>query len=72
MTSVFYHRPGRPDWDTIVSDDIPTRIQAGERVMREVCDLIEHGRSQVLTRGQLMVIKSYVDLMIFESYNSPN
>ena len=54
-------RPVRPSWD-----DTPTREEAGASVMLQVLDLIEYGRSQVLTKDQLLVIKSYVDEMIEE------
>jgi len=45
----------------------PTREQAGENVMHQILDLLEHGRSQVLTTDQLLVIKSYVDEMTEEN-----
>lgn len=54
-------RPARPNWD-----NTPTREEAGASVMLQVLDLIEYGRSQVLTKDQLLVIKSYVDEMIEE------
>ena len=43
---------------------LPTREEAGEKVMLQVLDLIEYGRSQVLTADQLQVIKSFVDEML--------
>ena len=44
----------------------PTREEAGEQVMQQILDLLEYGRSQVLTKDQLLVIKSYVDEMVEE------
>jgi len=35
--------------------------------MHQILDLLEHGRSQVLTTDQLLVIKSYVDEMTEEN-----
>ena len=43
---------------------VPTRQQAGDNVMLQVLDLLEHGRSQTLTAEHLQVIKSYVDEML--------
>ena len=43
---------------------VPSREEAGENVMLQVLDLLEYGRSQTLNRGQLQVIKSYVDEML--------
>ncbi len=43
---------------------VPTRQEAGDNVMLQVLDLLEHGRSQVLTAEHLQVIKSYVDEML--------
>ncbi len=43
---------------------LPTREEAGEKVMLQVLDLIEYGRSQTLTVDQLQVIKSFVDEML--------
>jgi hypothetical protein len=41
-----------------------TREEAGEKVMLQVLDLIEYGRSQTLTAEQLQVIKSFVNEML--------
>jgi len=43
---------------------VPTRQEAGDNVMLQVLDLLEYGRSQVLTAEHLQVIKSYVDEML--------
>lgn len=43
---------------------VPTRQEAGDNVMLQVLDLLEYGRSQVLTAAHLQVIKSYVDEML--------
>ena len=43
---------------------VPSREEAGEKVMLQVLDLLEYGRSQTLDRGQLQVIKSFVDEML--------
>jgi len=43
---------------------VPTRQKAGDKVMLQVLDLLEHGRSQTLTAEHLQVIKSYVDEML--------
>jgi hypothetical protein len=43
---------------------VPSREEAGENVMLQVLDLLEYGHSQTLNRGQLQVIKSYVDEML--------
>ena len=40
------------------------RRKCGDEVMLQVLDLLEHGRSQVLTAEHLHVIKSYVDEML--------
>jgi len=43
------------------STKLPTREEAGDRVMLQILDLLEHGRSQVLDRNHVEVIKSYLD-----------
>lgn len=43
---------------------IPSRQEAGDNVMLQVLNLLEHGRSQTLTVENLQVIKSYVDEML--------
>jgi len=43
---------------------VPTRQEAGDKVMLQVLDLLEYGRSQTLTVDHLQVIKSYVDEML--------
>ena len=43
---------------------LPTREEAGEKVMLQVLDLLEYGRSQTLTAEHLQVIKSFVDEML--------
>jgi hypothetical protein len=43
---------------------VPTRQEAGDTVMLQVLDLLEYGRSQVLTAKHLGIIKHYVDLMV--------
>lgn len=43
------------------STKFPTREEAGNKVMLQILDLIEHGRSQVLNRDHVEVIKSYLD-----------
>ena len=43
---------------------VPTQQEAGDNVMLQVLDLLEYGRSQVLTAAHLQVIKSYVDEML--------
>ena len=46
---------------TTFSTKLPTREEAGDKVMLQILDLIEYGRSQVLNRGHVEVIKSYLD-----------
>jgi len=41
-----------------------SREEAGEKVMLQVLDLLEYGRSQTLDRDHLQVIKSFVDEML--------
>ena len=41
-----------------------SRRKAGDNVMLQVLDLLEYGRSQVLTAEHLQVIKSYVEEML--------
>ena len=62
-------RPAKPQWDQDQHDPwaLPTREEMGDRVMLDVLDAIEYGRSQVLTKDQLLVIKSYVDEMFEEN-----
>jgi hypothetical protein len=43
---------------------VPTRQEAGDKVMLQILDLLEHGHSQTLTADHLQVIKSYVDEML--------
>jgi len=43
---------------------VPSRQEAGDKVMLQILDLLEHGRSQTLTAEHLQVIKSYVDEML--------
>ncbi len=43
---------------------VPSREEAGNKVMLQVLDLLEYGRSQTLHRGHLQVIKSFVDEML--------
>ena len=43
------------------STKLPTREEAGDQVMLQILDLLEHGRSQVLDRNHVEVIKSYLD-----------
>lgn len=43
------------------STKLPTRQEAGDKVMLQILDLIEHGRSQVLNRDHVEVIKSYLE-----------
>jgi len=43
---------------------VPSREEAGEKVMLQVLDLLEYGRSQTLDRDHLQVIKSFVDEML--------
>lgn len=43
---------------------MPSREEAGEKVMLQVLDLLEYGRSQTLDRDNLQVIKSFVDEML--------
>ena len=43
---------------------VPSRQEAGDKVMLQILDLLEYGRSQTLTAEHLQVIKSYVDEML--------
>lgn len=43
---------------------VPSREEAGKSIMLQVLDLLEYGRSQTLNRGELQVIKSFVDEML--------
>ena len=43
---------------------VPSREEAGEKVMLQVLDLLEYGLSQTLDRDRLRVIKSFVDEML--------
>ena len=43
---------------------VPTRQEAGDKVMLQILDLLEHGHSQTLTADHLQVIKSCVDEML--------
>ena len=43
------------------STKLPTREEAGDKVMLQILDLLEYGRSQVLDRNHVEVIKSYLD-----------
>ena len=38
---------------TETNTQLLTQEEAGERTFRKICDLMEHGHSQVLTRAQL-------------------
>ena len=38
---------------TTTNTQLRTREQTGDDVFRKICDLMEHGHSQVLTRAQL-------------------
>ena len=46
---------------TTFSTNLPTREEAGDKVMLQILDLLEHGRSQVLDLNHVAVIKSYLD-----------
>ena len=43
------------------STRLPTREEAGDQVMLQILDLLEHGKSQVLDHNHVEVIKSYLD-----------
>lgn len=43
---------------------VPSRQEAGDKVMLQILDLLEYGRSQTLTVDHLQVIKSFVDEML--------
>ena len=43
---------------------VPSREEAGQRILLEILDLLEYGNSQTLTTDHLEVIKSYVDEML--------
>ena len=43
---------------------VPSRQEAGNKVMLQILDLLEYGHSQTLTADHLQVIKSCVDEML--------
>ena len=43
---------------------VPSRQEAGNKVMLQILDLLEYGHSQTLTADHLQVIKSFVDEML--------
>ena len=43
---------------------VPSRQEAGNKVMLQILDLLEYGHSQTLTADHLRVIKSSVDEML--------
>ena len=56
LPTVSYHRPGRPDWDTVY---VPTREDQGEVVFQQIRNLMEDGHSQVLSREHAAQIAQY-------------